>query len=90
MFNISARGTIRKPTGENFLPKRTSTGPAPSGDPKKPGSRKVRTGIVHTSVYLPTDLYEGLRRAAFEERRKIHDIMLEGVRLALRKRGRTK
>jgi hypothetical protein len=39
-------------------------------------------------VYLPEALYEGLRRAAFEERRKIHDIVLEGIQLALRKRGR--
>jgi hypothetical protein len=26
--------------------------------------------------------------AAFKERRKIHDIVLEGIELALRKRGR--
>jgi hypothetical protein len=29
-----------------------------------------------------------LREAAFKERCKIHDIVLEGVELALRKRGR--
>jgi hypothetical protein len=43
---------------------------------------------VHTSVYLPRDLYEGLREAAFKERVKIHDIVLEGIESALRKRGR--
>jgi hypothetical protein len=32
-------------------------------------------------------MYEGLREAAFKERRKIHDIVLEGIELALRKRG---
>jgi hypothetical protein len=37
---------------------------------------------------LPEGLYEGLRRAAFEERRKIHDIVLEGIQMAIRKRGR--
>jgi hypothetical protein len=31
-----------------------------------------------------------LRRAAFEERRKIHGIVLKGVALALRKRRRQK
>jgi len=36
---------------------------------------------------LPEGLYEGLRVAAFKERRKIHDIVLEGIELALRKRG---
>jgi hypothetical protein len=39
-------------------------------------------------VYLPEALYEALREAAFRERRKIHDIVLEGIEMALRKRGR--
>jgi len=72
------------------MPKRSKTlTKSPSG-PGKPVGRKPRPGIVHTSVYLPEALYEGLRRAAFEERVKIHDIVLEGVSLALRKRGRRK
>jgi hypothetical protein len=37
---------------------------------------------------LPEAVYEGLRVAAFKERRKIHDIVLEGIELALRKRAR--
>jgi hypothetical protein len=36
----------------------------------------------------PAAAAEGLREAAFRERRKIHDIVLEGIRLALGKRGR--
>jgi hypothetical protein len=31
-------------------------------------------------------LHEGLREAAFKERRKIHDIVIEGVEMALWKR----
>ena len=54
----------------------------------RPVSRKGRPGIVHTSLYLPEGLYEGLRVAAFKERRKIHDIVLEGIEMALRKRER--
>jgi hypothetical protein len=38
-------------------------------------------------LYLPEALYEGLREAAFRERCKIHDIVLEGIEMALRKRG---
>jgi hypothetical protein len=56
--------------------------------PARPGSRKGRPDIVHTSVYLPEAVYEALREAAFRERCKIHDIVLEGIELALRKRGR--
>jgi len=46
--------------------------------------RKGRPRIVHT--YLPEAVYEGLREAAFKER--VHDIVLEGIESALRKRGR--
>jgi hypothetical protein len=61
--------------------------PPTSGGPARPGSRQRRPGIVHTSLYLPEGLYKGLRVAAFRERRKIHDIVLEGIETALRKRG---
>jgi hypothetical protein len=36
---------------------------------------------------LPEAAYEALRQVAFEERRKIHDLLIEGVELALKKRG---
>ena len=38
-------------------------------------------------VYLPEAAYEALRQVAFDERRKIHDLLMEGVELALKKRG---
>ncbi len=46
-----------------------------------------RPAIVHTSVYLPERVYEALRKIAFDERLKIHDIVLEGIDSALRRRG---
>jgi hypothetical protein len=46
-----------------------------------------RPSIVHTSLYLPEPVYEALRKIAFEERLKIHDVVLEGIDLALRRRG---
>jgi hypothetical protein len=36
---------------------------------------------------LPEGFYEALRETAFHERLKIHDLLIEGVGLALRKRG---
>jgi hypothetical protein len=36
---------------------------------------------------LPEPVYEALRKIAFEERLKIHDVVLEGIDLALRRRG---
>jgi hypothetical protein len=70
------------------MAKRTRTAPSAANARTKPTARSGRPGIVHTSVYLPRDLYEVLREAAFKERVKIHDIVLEGIEMALRKRGR--
>jgi hypothetical protein len=39
---------------------------------------------VHTSLYLPEPIYETLRLAAFKERKKINDIVVEGIELAPR------
>jgi hypothetical protein len=46
-----------------------------------------RSSIVHSSLYLPEPVYEALRKIAFDERAKIHDIVLEGIDAALRQRG---
>jgi hypothetical protein len=65
-------------------------GRTPPGKPRpqtSPASREARADIVHSSVYLPEAVHEALRGIAFRERIKIHDIILEGIDLALRKRG---
>ena len=62
--------------------------PASGGSaPAKPTDRWPRSDIKHTSVYLPEAAYEALRQVAFDERRKIHDLLMEGIELALKKRG---
>jgi hypothetical protein len=55
--------------------------------PAKPAGRWPRPDIKHTSVYLPEAAYEALRQVAFDERRKIHDLLIEGVEPVLKKRG---
>jgi hypothetical protein len=47
--------------------------------------RTERPSVVHTSLYLPEPVYEALRKIAFEERLKIHDVVLGGIDLALRR-----
>ena len=69
------------------MAKRRHTVPSSSSGAAKPAGRQPRPDIVHTSVYLPTAAHEALREAAFKERLKIHDIILLGVEMALRKRG---
>ena len=46
-----------------------------------------RPSVIHSSLYLPEPVYEALRKIAFEERLKIHDLVLEGIDAALRRRG---
>jgi hypothetical protein len=46
-----------------------------------------RSSIIHSSLYLPEPVYEALRKIAFDERIKIHDLVLEGIDAALRRRG---
>jgi hypothetical protein len=55
--------------------------------PKNPLAVAPRPEIVHSSLYLPGPVYEALREAAFKERCKIHDLVMQGIDLALRKRG---
>jgi hypothetical protein len=50
-------------------------------------NRAARTTISHSSLYLPEPVYEALRKIAFGERLKIHDVVLEGIDFALRRRG---
>ena len=62
------------------MPKRRRS-PVKESAAAKPTSRWTRPDIKHTSVYLPAAAYEALRQVAFDERRKIHDLLMEGVEL---------
>ena len=69
------------------MPKRPRTSQIASAARKEPAGRRPRPDIVHSSLYLPKAVYEALREAAFKERRKIHDLVMQGIDLALKKRG---
>ncbi len=42
---------------------------------------------VHTSLYLPRLVHDALREIAYDERVKIHDVVVEGIDAALKRRG---
>jgi hypothetical protein len=48
---------------------------------------EARPAVIHSSLYLPEPVYEALRRIAFDERAKIHDLAMEGIDAVLRRRG---
>ena len=53
------------------MAKRRKAQTAAASGPAKPIGRQKRPGIVHKSLYLSEAMHEGLREAAFKERRKI-------------------
>jgi hypothetical protein len=67
-------------TQENYPESAGATGAA-RRQPERPS-------IVHSSLYLPEPVYEALRKVAFDERLKIHDVVLEGIDLACPTSGR--
>jgi hypothetical protein len=69
------------------MSKRPKTKPAASNASREPAGRRPRPDIVHTSLYLPATVHEALREIAFHERLKIHDVVMQGIDAALRKRG---
>ncbi len=58
------------------------TPPAP---PPAPARR--RPSVRQQTVYLPIPVYEQLRRLAFEERVKMHSLLMEGLDRVFRDRG---
>jgi len=72
-----------KLVGEIKMAKRRKPQPTPSRTSTEP----AKPERVHSSLYLPEPVYEALRETAFKERCKIHDLVMEGIGLALGKRG---
>ena len=52
-----------------------------------PSRPPERPAVIHSSLYLPAPVYEALRQIAFDERAKIHDLVMQGIEAVLRKRG---
>ena len=54
---------------------------------RKRKSSPRRPGIKQQTAYLPEAVHEQLRLLAFEERRKMHSYIMEGLDLVFRARG---
>ncbi len=48
---------------------------------------KSKSEIVKQTVYLPPAVHEQLRQLAFEERKKMHDYLVEGLDRVFKNRG---
>ena len=63
--------------------------PSPGQDPadERPRRRSFEDRHKKQSVYLPEPVWEQLRKLAFDERRKMHDYLMDGLDVEFRKRG---
>lgn len=50
-------------------------------------ANKSKSEIVKQTVYLPSSVHEQLRQLAFEERKKMHDYLVEGLDRVFKDRG---
>lgn len=48
---------------------------------------KPAANVHRTSIYVPLEAHERLREIAFAERKKYHDLVMEGIDLVIQKRG---
>jgi hypothetical protein len=58
-----------------------------TGAPVASQTASEMPATVHTSLYLPGPVHEVLRKIAYDERVKIHDVVIEGIDAALKRRG---
>lgn len=72
---------------EALLRETLEPAPAPVPPPAAPSTAGRRPGVRQQTVYLPIPVYEQLRRLAFEERVKMHGLLMEGLDRVFRDRG---
>jgi hypothetical protein len=86
-------GAVRddQPPASSAAPTAAASGtgnpPASRIEPARPGRRTFEQQHKKQSVYLEEPVYEQLRRLAFDERRKMHDYLMEGLDSVFRSRG---
>jgi len=54
---------------------------------KQARRQTTKNQTIQQTVYLPPAVHEQLRKIAFDERVKMHDILIEGLNLAFARRG---
>lgn len=74
-------------TVENNLVEKVKTEPKKKSVNKTVGSKDAESKIIKQTVYLPPEVYEQLRLLAFEERKKMHDYLVEGLDRVFKNRG---
>jgi hypothetical protein len=80
----------RKRTSLSAVLRTAEDAPSTATATERPPSRAAgsrRPGLKQQTAYLPEPVYEQLRVLAFEERRKMHDLLMEGLDRVFKQRG---
>ena len=77
----------RKRTSLEALLRPPEPPPAPLTPRPPAAEERPRRPVKQQTVYLPLPVYEQLRRLAFEERVKMHALLMEGLDRVFRDRG---
>jgi hypothetical protein len=76
----------RKRTSLDAILEPPASAPEPAPPSVEAGASR-RPEVKQQTVYLPLATYEQLRRLAFEERVKMHQLLMEGLDRVFRARG---
>ncbi len=88
MFHLCPKSRFRRHYDDSTKAKRsTRTTQRRSGALGAPRTQTERPSTVHNSLYMPDVVHEAVRKIAFDERVKIHDLVIEGIDAVLRRRG---
>ena len=79
--------TPRKRTSLDALLRPAEPAATPPPPAAAPEPARARRPVKQQTVYLPLPVYEQLRRLAFEERVKMHGLLMEGLDRVFRDRG---
>jgi hypothetical protein len=79
--------TPRKRTSLDALLRPPEPPPPPPAPAAPEPAARAKRPVKQQTVYLPLPVYEQLRRLAFEERVKMHGLLMEGLDRVFRDRG---
>lgn len=68
-------------------PKAPASDAAPEAEPQERGGESRRPNVKQHTAYLALAVHEQLRKLAFEENRKMHDYLIEGLDRVFADRG---
>lgn len=77
----------REEATSKLAPSAASTATPPGDQQEKRTGEARRPNVKQHTAYLPLAVHEQLRRLAFEENRKMHDYLVEGLERVFADRG---